>query len=366
VDFNRTPENQSLHQAFLDWEVTEELALRLGRFEQHLADHRLIGDFRWSNRGRAFDGGRLRWSRGSHQVSLFGLQVAGENLGSNAGGPLPLGDTNPDQQAYLAHYRNDRLIPATRLELTYVFDNDLQAQPFSASRLEFGPAGLPGSERHTAGFFLARTAKSGRFLSPFLGQTMKYPKDQGLYWRLEGYWQQGELGRAQNHRDIRAYMAAGYLGYAFEDSPARPLVWGGVDYLSGDSDTSAGDYEAFSTLYSTNHPYYGYMDYFLISPNADTNGHGLRDANLSLHFKPLKPLGVWLKAHNFALADAPSGADDTLGNEIDLTLAYKAQARVTLLFGFSKFFSDDGMHDLGRIEEGEDPNFLYGMINTTF
>ncbi|KPV40704.1 hypothetical protein AN478_05985 [Thiohalorhabdus denitrificans] len=366
VDFNRTPANQSLHQAFLDWPLNDQLDLRLGRFEQHLADHRLIGDFRWSNRARSFDGGRLRWSAGNHQVSLFALQLAGEDYGGNAGGPLPVGDADADQQAYVAHFRNDALVPASRLELTYVYDDDLQGTPFSASRLEHGPGGLPASERHTGGFFLARTDSGGSFLSPFLGRTLKYPKDPGLYWRLEGYLQRGDMGPSRAGQDIDAYMAAGYLGYGLGNVPGRPLVWGGVDYLSGDRDASTGDYEAFSTLYSTNHPYYGYMDYFLISPDANTNGHGLRDAHLSLHLKPAKRLGVWLKGHNFALADAPGGTDDALGNEVDLTVAYKAHPRAVLLLGYSKFFSDDGMHDLGRIESDEDPNFLYGMVNASF
>lgn len=371
VDFNKEPENQSLHQAYLDWDLSESLDLRLGRFEQALANHRLIGNFVWSQRGRAFDGGRLRWSSGPHQVSVFGLELAGENYvnptsnNSVDGGPLPVSDNDSDQQAYIAHYKGTDVLPGSnRLELTYVYDDDFEAVPFSAAALEGGAR--PGAERHTAGFFLANTAGNGGYLSPFPPMAMKYVKEPGVYYRVEGYAQRGDLGRTRNGQDISAYMGAGYLGYSFGDAAGQPLVWGGVDYLSGDDNPNSGDYEAFSTLYSTNHAYYGFMDYFLISPAADTNRAGLRDANVSLHFKPRADTGVFLKAHNFALADARSGTDDGLGNEIDLTVAYKAHPKAVLLFGYSKFFADDGITDIGSINDGEDPQFMYAQINTVF
>ena len=374
VDFNKNPENQSLHQAFLDWDVTESVSLRLGRFEQALANHRLIGNFVWSQRGRSFDGGRLRWTSGPHQVSVFGLELAGENLGgpSNTGGPLPVSDNNADQQAYIAHYKGTDVLPGSnRLELTYVYDDDFQGEPFSASALEGGAR--PGAERHTAGFFLANTAGNGGYLSPFPPMALKYVKEPGLYYRVEGYAQRGDLGPAGGNQDISAYMGAGYLGYSFGDAAGQPLVWGGVDYLSGDDSPNSGDHEAFSTLYSTNHAYYGFMDYFLISPASDTSSAGLRDANVSVHFKPRADTGVFLKAHNFALANAQSGVEESLGNEIDLTVAYKAHPKAVLLFGYSKFFTDSGMSDLSRpagaaakIQDGEDPQFLYAQINTVF
>lgn len=371
VDFNKQPENQSLHQVFLDWDLSDSLSLRLGRFEQALADHRLIGNFVWSQRGRAFDGARLRWTSGPHQVSVFGLELAGENYSNPTanntvdGGPLPVSDNDADQQAYIAHYQGTDILPGSnRLELTYVYDDDFQGIPFSASALEGGAR--PGAERHTAGFFLANTAGNGGYLSPFPPMAMKYVKDPGLYYRVEGYAQRGDLGPAGGDRDISAYMGAGYLGYSFGDAAGQPLVWGGVDYLSGDDSPGSGDREAFSTLYSTNHAYYGFMDYFLISPASDTNSAGLRDINASVHFKPRADTGVFLKAHNFALADAQSGVEESLGNEIDLTVAHKPHPRAVLLFGYSKFFADDGIVDLGSINAGEDPSFFYGMINTTF
>ncbi|MFA9461615.1 alginate export family protein [Thiohalorhabdus methylotrophus] len=367
VDLNKTPANQSLHQAYLDWDLSEALSLRLGRFEQALADHRLIGNFVWSQRGRSFDGARLRWSSGSHAVSAYGLVLAGEDYGgaTGAGGPLPAGDKTADQQAYIAHYRGDGVVGGnSRLELTYVYDEDFAAVPYSASLLEGGAR--PGAERHTAGFFLVNTDAKGGYLSPFPPMAMGYVKDPGLYYRVEGYLQRGDLGPDGGNQDISAYMGTGYLGYSFGEAAGRPLIWGGVDYLSGDKDPNDGDYEAFSTLYSTNHAYYGFMDYFLISPAADTNRHGLRDANLSLHFKPRPDTGVFLKAHNFALADAPSGVEESLGNEIDLTVAYKAHPKAVFLFGYSKFFSDDGIVELGSIEDGADPTFFYGMVNTVF
>ncbi len=69
-------------------------------------------------------------------------------------------------------------------------------------------------------------------------------------------------------------MFALNIKYKF-DSPVKPTIGVGIDYLSGDDGTDD-DYNVFNTLYATNHKYYGFMDYFINLPN-DTYGKGLMD-----------------------------------------------------------------------------------------
>lgn len=390
VDFSRTPENFSFHQAYLDWNVWKagggDIGVRAGRFELVLADHRLIGDFRWSQRGRSFDGAGVWWGNDNQRLSLYYAALAGDlfeepapaqTSGGPTGGPLPAGDTDSDQDLWTLHYMNKTLIPKSRIELTYIFDDELKGVPFSGSGLPTGsPTGFSGTERHTFGAFIARTDARGKHLSPLLSFNLLHPNEPGLYWRGEFYYQTGKLGpgtgpgAARNPGpgkvDINAFMYAAHLGYHWNDLPMRPFVWGGWEWLSGDDDPADGDYEVFDTLYPTNHAYYGYMDYFLLSLPGDTGLQGLRDAFLSATVHPLPKTGLGLTWHNFALTDNRSGIDDSLGDEVDVTLLWKAHKYVVLLFGYSHFFTGKGMEDLGRITPGNDPDFSYAMINVRF
>lgn len=366
VDFG-TPENFDFHQAFLDWKLPHRLDLRLGRFEQTLADQRLVGDFRWSQRGRSFDGARLTWGTPSNHFDVIAFQVAGEVNALTGGGPLPAGSGN-SQNLYIFHWLNTSLLPRTRLELTYLRDNNLIGIPFS------GQGALSDSERNTFGIFIARTDEKGRYLSPFYTTLLMHPDEAGAYWRGEAYGQTGNRGPAMGNQSIKAYMFSAQLGWYFGNHAKwHPLIWGGVDYLSGDKNVKTGDYGAFDTLYPTNHAYYGYMDYFLLSIPGDTHGYGLQDSFVSANFNPAPRMGLQFAMHNFRFANTASGVSSEFGNELDVTYAYKVQRHVILLFGYSHMFSGSGSHDLfaitsGKkgIKQGKNPNFLSAQVNVAF
>lgn len=122
----------------------------------------------------------------------------------------------------------------------------------------------------------------------------------------------------------------------------------GVDLISGDDPATTDKNEMFSTLYATNHKYYGSMDYFLNLP-AHTEGLGLID----MHFKVATPgiMGFSPKVayHIFSShVESPSG-DTDFGSELDLSVAHKLNASSKLVTGYSLFMpgslksSDDTM-----------------------
>ena len=77
----------------------------------------------------------------------------------------------------------------------------------------------------------------------------------------------------------------------------------GVDYLSGNSDkTSSSHSQTFSTLYATNHKFYGYMDYFINIP-ADTKQRGLIDPYLRIGVTTVNNFKASLDVHHFYLAN---------------------------------------------------------------
>ena len=125
----------------------------------------------------------------------------------------------------------------------------------------------------------------------------------------------------------------------------------GYDYISGQnaSKTANPKYNAFHTLYPTNHKFYGHMDYFLDLP-ADTKLGGLQDVYLRLNYKP-KPKGmIGFDAHYFFSGNkvanpAKSGTylKLPLGFEIDFYGAYKPWDFLELRAGYSVMAATSSM-----------------------
>lgn len=326
----------TLHQGYLDFKQIggAPLNLRLGRFEYIIGGHRLIGNFDWSQRGRAFDGGHLSYAiPTAGTLSLFTFRLTGEA----ESGPLPAGDKDLDTDLMGVHF-NTALIPKSQTELTVVNDRKL--------------VGLPDSKRFTAGIKIEQTPNllPLAFISPLTGPI----------WRAEYYKQWGDRTETQ---EIDAFLYALRLGYRF-DLPLKPMIMVGYEVLSGDDSLTDDDYGVFDTLYATNHIYYGYMDYFLAIP-ADTKGGGLKDTFVRLHLSPWEKAGFAIDVHQFSLEEDVAG-EDGLGTEIDLTLIAQVNKVTSVMIGASKFLADEGMELLGRIKPGEDPTFAFAMVNVLF
>ena len=121
----------------------------------------------------------------------------------------------------------------------------------------------------------------------------------------------------------------------------------GIDVLSGNSDnTPANKSNNFSTLYATNHKFYGYMDYFLTIP-SDTKQRGLRDMYLRIGFMPENNFSTTIDMHSFSLAEPNNKGvqkiDKNLGTEVDLIFDYKPSQLIVLQAGYSMMFATKNM-----------------------
>jgi hypothetical protein len=75
--------------------------------------------------------------------------------------------------------------------------------------------------------------------------------------------------------------------------------------------------------------------------------------------------GLAIDVHRFSL-DAEIAGEDQLGTELDLTLFAQLNKVTSVLVGYSKFLSDEGMEALGLIVPGEDPTWAFAMVNVVF
>ena len=128
-----------------------------------------------------------------------------------------------------------------------------------------------------------------------------------------------------------AFMASASVGYTF--LPAFKLTLG-YDYLSGNDGRNTNEH-AFTTLFGTQHKFYGAMDYFYSTPLAIQLNPGLQDAHATIESQMGKAVNLQLTYHYFMTAEKLKNLDTNIGHEADLQLTLRLAKDATLSAGYS-------------------------------
>lgn len=323
-----------VHQAFVElgWRPTAALplAVRAGRQEIVLGDERLVGAVDWTNTGRAFDGVRLfvRPDEAFWRASLHAATVA--ERGTLAGEPDPAGS------------RNDYLT-------------------FGA-RLDAGPLALQALHDVSA---VWRTYRG--IDRTTLDAALRVPGIAPWVVRVEGAYQLGDHALIETgaQQDIRAHFLSARAGREPVGGTVSRLSLG-ADYLSGDEDPESGDFDAFNTLYATNHKFYGYLDAF-VDPAWDTRGRGLIDLVGAIAVRAGERAQLALDVHRFSLAERfPDSDERELGWELDLTVPVEVGPGQRLVAGYSAFRNGPAAGLLGHGDDGTWRHWGYAQLSFTF
>lgn len=287
-----------MHQAYVEWTPDARWRLRAGRQEWSFADERLIGPVGWANVTRVFDG--LRSTLTARGWTVDGLAAVLDERDAMLATGL-----DPRVNEGAASDRTLYGIWAARagLELFALVDGGATEGPISRIN------------RWTLGGYVRRGLGPLRARGTFA-------------WQLGN--QRGALGNSQR---IDAWLASLAVSRGF-GGRLKPGVRAQLDVLSGDATPTDGTYGAFNTLYATNHPFYGLMDFFLNIP-AQTGGLGLVDV---VGHGELRP-GAWaLDADLHALRLAQRGPGGrAVGTELDFTAARPLTPALTLHSGYGVF-----------------------------
>lgn len=183
---------------------------------------------------------------------------------------------------------------------------------------------------------------------------------------IEAAYQFGDIGGL----DIGAFMVASQFGYTFADCPAKPRLFIGFDYASGDDDPTDGDSGTFSQLFPLGHAYLGYIDV--------VGRQNIFDLSAGLSVKMWKKLNISLAGHLFwraevndalynagaaAVRAGGAGTSREVGGEIDLVVKYPLDRHTLLLVGYSHFFPGEFIEQTGS---AKDIDFVYTAIQFTF
>jgi len=257
-----------LHQGYILLKnvLVPGLSVKAGRQEIIFGDHRLFGNFNWSQIGNTFDAARLTHSMPIGDVDLFWARIADTEVGASApAGASSTGVIFPgnaqkgtqDQDIY-GLYVTLKAIPNWTVE-PYLF-------LLKDSRTPTGAI----TTAQTAG--QARSSVGGRING----------KAAGLDATAEMVWQTGSIssgtaGNPANDVHINAWAGAFRAGYTMDAVPMKPRVGIEIDYASGDGCVAGGanagagagnsakckaqgHFNTFENLFPTNHGKFGYMD----------------------------------------------------------------------------------------------------------
>ena len=291
------------HQAYFEVDslFNVPLTAKVGRQELAFGNERLIGAVAWHNVGRTFDAGRMTYRFASGTIDVFASRLV-ENRFQAFG------------QNFYGLWGKFGKTKGFTGEAFVLLDNNTE-------KIESGPdSGDAQLQRYTAGTYLH--GAPGR-----------------LKYELELAYQGGSQTQdsLQPAATIEAYMASGSVGYTL-----LPKIKGFVralyTLLSGDGDRLDNKNKTFNTLFATNHKFYGYMDYF----PATLRTNGLQDVSILGSVAASSNVRLTAELHHFMLAEQYRG-EDILGQELDLSLLYKYDQKLTFISGASAFVPGDAM-----------------------
>ena len=297
-----------MHQGFIQVDnfVKEGISLKVGRMEIALGNERLVGAFDWSNTGRSFDGGLLEKADDKFSYSVFAVRVD-ENT--------PTRDFDPDEDFYgfFGSYRHSE----KRTFNGFAFLN------YNNDKLTVG------TDKNKSKLFRITTGFDYNASVSFFD------------YEVEAAYQYGNQmkGLTTKRDNIGAYMLGLRFKYNIQHEN-NPFVGLGFDRLSGDGDATDDEFNAFNTLYATNHKYYGYMDYFTDIPAATSN-LGLRDIILRVGISPRGDISIMAEWHYFKTAKKNAFGHNFLGSELDLTMKYNYRKDLGIRLGCSVFIPGD-------------------------
>lgn len=334
----------SLHEGWGEIFLKPNYSLKLGRQEISYDDQRIFGSVGWAQQARSHDAAILKF-KGDGYSAHIGAAYNQDKVALS--GQLASNGTYKSFQ-YLWYNRSISNVKASVLLLNngkQVFITD-------------STGNITGGRDN---------------YSQTMGGRLEFNSGNAII-HLAGYLQRGEDADVLN-TEIEAYN--------FKIDGTLPLsdnfkATAGLEMLSGNSELTSNDKNfAFNPFYGTNHKFNGHMDYFFVGNHI--NNVGLNDYFLR---------GVYKKGSYTFAADVhyfqsnadvrddaefvktgkTTAADNHLGTELDMSLAYAVSKGVSMMVGYSYLEPTETLTYLkgGDINERNDWAWLMIVFKPSF
>lgn len=320
IDVNRG----DLLNAFVDVKMTDNFTVRVGRQELLYGVQRTVSPLDWANTRRTFEGIRGLYKKDDWAVDMFYTNFVPVD-------PDGFDEADYDRSFY-GLYSTYTGRENTTMDFYYLgFDNQTVGAPVATD-----------FSLHTFG-----SRVQGKAYGKWL-------------YEVEAAYQGGRQSGLQQDHD--AGFVTGGIGRALTNMPWNPVLWGYLDYASGNS--AGGDFNRFNQLFPLAHKYLGFIDAVARS--------NVVSPNVRLTMAPSKKLDLLLWYYYFgtdtvndiipgvAVPSAQVLGEGTFGNELDMIAKYKISPRSNILFGYSHLWRGS------KIIGTNDADFFYTQWTLNF
>lgn len=333
-----------LQQLFIDFRPYGEdstFVVRIGRQELQYGAQRLISPLDWASTRRRFDAVKLMYTVGDWSIDGFYAK------------PVDIAQVQREQRD---RYNEEYDFGGIYATYSGIENHGLDLYVFAIDRTEDtrNPNGNFGDQSiFTLG-------------SRFWGKTgpVDYEAELAGQW---GKWA-GDT--------VQAWAWTIDAGYTFDQYACEPRIGAAFDWASGDENPFDGKVGTFNQLFPFGHYYLGWMD---LIGRQNINAVNV---NLTAWAVPKKVKTAiyyhtfWLNAERDflynagggpTLRDASGRAGEQVGQELDLTVAWKLDRHSNLLFGYSHFWNNSFVHGvLGPVPGDDDPDLFYVQYQYKF
>lgn len=301
----------SLHQAWAEIELVNELSLKLGRQEIVYDDQRFFGNVGWAQQARSHDAAIVKFEPKYMKLHFGaaynqdGETLTGNILKTNTYKSLQYVWLHKDWEQFSASF----LLLNNGLQFIDEIDETKNDTRYS----------------QTAGLHLKAKMNKFNFVS-------------NLYY---------QLGKDISDNDLSGYLLSLEANYEATENLKIGL---GSELQSGNKygKPTDGKNKAFNPLYGTNHKFNGFMDYFYVGNHI--NNVGLIDFYGNAKYTFNSKLNLNLAAHQFFAATTINDeVSENLGFEMDLVTSYKLSEFVGVQAGYSQFFASKGIETVKTI-----------------
>ena len=334
----------SIFEAWAEMRSPKGLFAKVGRQVLSYDDQRIFGADDWSMTGMSHDGLKVGYEGHGHRLHLFGAYNQ-DLLNIYTGGSRFSGGIQPYKFLGAAWYH-------------YEF----QKVPIGASLL-FVNIGLESKldEDADGDGRTFNQKQAGAFLS-------WHPKKFGLEAAYYHQW-----GRESSNIPVDAWMAS------VKATAAPSAMWAfraGYDYLSGEENfatppngfiglTHHEIVRGFSSLYGSNHKFYGAMDFFYVSTYVNGFTPGLQNLYVGGTFKPGEKLTLDIAGHFLSTATQVRDAKKALGHEVELSASFAFNPSVSLSAGYTFMQGTETMAILKRSSNNNRLQWGWLMLQIT-
>lgn len=333
--------NLSMNEAWVEMRSPKGFFAKVGRQPLSYDDQRIFGADDWSMTGISHDVLKTGFESGAHKVHLFGAY--NQNITSmSQGGTRYTGGLQPYKSLLGAWYHID--VPKVPLGLSLLIV-DIGVQ----STVDEEGDGKTNFQKMAGGF-------------------LSYKPER---WSLEAaYYHQ--WGTEHWGIPVDAWMASVKATAALS---GKLSMNAGYDYLSGEENFATPPegqiglvhhevVRGFSSLYGSNHKFYGAMDFFYVTTYVYGFTPGLQNLYAGLTWKSGK-LSMDAAYHFLATATPVEDVGKALGHELELSATRTFGKDTALSVGYSFMQGTDAMSILKRTTANNRLSWAWLMLRVT-